>query len=114
LIAVGLLLAEGLEADGLQGRRDPGHDLARRRRLLVADLLDDLRVPAGDERGAAGEDLVEDGAQAIDVGPPVDLVLPAPGLLGGHVGRRAERLAAHAPLRAGPRFGDAFRARAAG
>ena len=40
------------------------------------------------ERPPAGQQLVEDHAQAEDVGPAVDPVPLAPGLLGAHVGGR--------------------------
>ena len=38
-----------------------------------------------------GQELVEDAAQPIDVGRRADRLEPSLGLLGGHVGRRAER-----------------------
>ena len=58
------------------------------------------------ERRLAGEDLAEDRAQGEDVGPLVDPVDLAAGLLGRHVGRRAQhrcrpaRASASEPLRA--------------
>ena len=45
------------------------------------------------ERQLAGQQLVEDHAQAVDVAAAVDPVALAAGLLGAHVGRRAEHLA---------------------
>ena len=61
-------------------------------RRLALDLA---RRPAR-ERRLARQDLAEDRAQGEDVGPLVDPVDLAPGLLGGHVRRRAHH-------RAGPR-----------
>ena len=43
------------------------------------------------ERPAPGQQLVEDDAQAEDVGPAIDPVPLAPRLLGAHVGRRARQ-----------------------
>ena len=45
------------------------------------------------ERRHSGEDLAEDRAQREDVGPAVDGFGLAPGLLRGHVGRRAQHAA---------------------
>jgi hypothetical protein len=45
------------------------------------------------ERALAGKQFVEDHAEAIDIGPPVDLIRFTPCLLGRHVGRRPEDLA---------------------
>ena len=52
------------------------------------DLLQDLGVRVAPERPAAGEQLVEDDAQAEDVRAAIDPVPLAPGLLGAHVGGR--------------------------
>ena len=56
----------------------------------------------------AGEDLAEDRAQGEDVGPLVDQVDLAPGLLGGHVARRAQHRAGvgQVRVRAAPRRRD--------
>ena len=49
------------------------------------------------ERGRAGEHLVENAGQAVEVGPPVN-ALHSDGLLGAHVGRRTEHDAGLAQL----------------
>ena len=56
------------------------------------------------ERRPAGEHLVEDGAQGVDVRGRPDFAHRAAGLLGGHVARRAEdgarrRMRSRAPRR---------------
>ena len=69
--------------------------------LAAGGLGLDRRAGRADERRPAGEDLAEDRAQAEDVGPLVDAVQLAAGLLGRHVRRRPQ----HAPglrLAAGP------------
>ena len=48
---------------------------------------------AAPERQLAGQQLVEDHPQAVHVAAAVDLVRLAAGLLGAHVGRRAQHLA---------------------
>ena len=103
-VALGGWFPQGLQADAFQARRDLGEDLARRGRCLLADLADDLRGLGGDERRPAGQDLVEDRPQAVDVGPLVDQVVAPLGLLGGHVCRRAQELTLHRPLRTGTRL----------
>ncbi len=81
-------LGQRPQTQGLQRRRHVGPELARRGRLLLAHL-------AHGEGRHAGQDFVEDRAQAVDVRAAVDQVQPAGGLLRGHVGRRSQRLALH-------------------
>ena len=56
-------------------------------------------------RRAAGENLKQHRPQAIDIGPVVDLLDIPLGLLGRHVGRRADDVAAERGLHFG-RIGD--------
>ena len=58
------------------------------------------------ERRLAGQQAVERGAQAVDVGPRAQPVQLAPRLLGAHVGRRAQRAARQGLRRAARRRGD--------
>ncbi len=64
-----------------------GVDPAQRLRLLQDELEEDVGEVQVRERRDAGEELIEDDAQAVDVGSPVE-GLPLR-LLGGEVGRRA-------------------------
>ena len=82
-----------LEADRLQRRGAAGQARPRRGRLLLAGLADRLVGRRVAERGPAGEDLVEDRPEAVDVGARADHVGPPLGLLRGHVARRAQDLA---------------------
>ena len=76
----------GLGPAGVQPGQGVGRVAPRR---LAEDLA---RGPAREGR-LAGEDLAEDRAQREDVGPLVDPVDLAPGLLGGHVAGRAQHRA---------------------
>ena len=60
--------------------------VVRRAGLVLQHLLPDHR-PIPTERQLAGEHLVQDSAEAIQVAAPVDAVRLAPRLLGRHVGR---------------------------
>ncbi len=82
-------LRQRLQADPLQLARDRVVDLAERPRLGRGDLVHHLGPRVAAERLAAGQQLVEDDAQAEDVRAAVDPVPLAPGLLGAHVGGRA-------------------------
>ena len=79
-------LRECLLADPFQFLGDRVVDLAGRTRLGGGDLLDDLQERITSERSPSGQQLVENDAQAEDVGSPIDPVTFAPGLLGAHVG----------------------------
>ena len=81
-------LGQHLLADPLQLAGDRVVDLPGRTRLDGGDLIHDLGMRVAPERPAAGEQLVEDDAQAEDVRAAIDPVPLAPGLLGAHVGRR--------------------------
>ena len=81
-------LGQRLLADPLQLAGDRVVDLAERPRLGGGDLVHHLGARVAAERPAAGQQLVEDDAQAEDVRAAVDPVPLAPGLLGAHVGGR--------------------------
>ena len=86
------LLGHRLEADRLQVARDVVVERRGRPRLVVQHLVQQHPRRAA-ERQLAGQQLVEDHAEAVDVGAAVDLVRLAAGLLGAHVGGRAQHLA---------------------
>ena len=80
------------------GRHAHGADAgARARRFLLADQTTDF-VESGVlelftvKRRAAGEQLVEQDAQRVDVAAGVDVQAAAFGLLGTHVERRADHV----------------------
>ena len=60
---------------------------------LVLQHLQDQHPPIAAERALAGQELVENDPEAVDVAPGVDPVRLAARLLGRHVGRRAQHLA---------------------
>ena len=91
-VAAGRRLGHRLQADRLQVARDLVVEPARRPRLVLQHLQQEHAAVAA-ERPLAGEQLVEDDAEAVDVAAGVDRVRLAAGLLGRHVGRRAEHLA---------------------
>jgi hypothetical protein len=83
-------LLQALQADRLQvargARVEPGRWLGR----PLADLLQRLGHRLAAEGGPAGEQGVEDGAEAVDVAGGGHRAAPARGLLGRHVGRRPQ------------------------
>ena len=83
--AILLPLRERLETDALQFDGDVADDLARRLRLVVAYLPQQLQRVIRPERHPACQHLVEDDAETVDVGPAIDAVGGAGGLLGRHV-----------------------------
>jgi hypothetical protein len=62
--------------------------------LFVEDLQGGLHGRVGAERRAAGEQLVQDGAEGVDVGGGAYGPVVAARLLGGHVARGAQHGAA--------------------
>ena len=91
-VAPARLLGHRLQADRLQVAGDVVVEAPRAARLVVQHLVQQHPRRAA-ERQLAGQQLVEDHAQAVDVAAAVDAVRLAPGLLGAHVGRRAQHLA---------------------
>ena len=63
------------------------------RRLHGGDAAEHLQAVGAGEGGLAGEQVVERGAQAVDVRAPVQPGHLAPGLLGRHVVGRAQHRA---------------------
>jgi hypothetical protein len=107
-VAAGRLLLEAFEQDGLEIRGHRGVQRRGRRHVLVDDhaqRLDGIRALEG---GQAGEDLVEHGAERVDVALLADLRDLARGLLGRHIARGADDGARHGDLRmALQRLGEA-------
>ena len=66
-----------------------GIDLAGRDDRGVAGVLEGLDQRLAVMRWLSGQQVIEDGAQPVDVGPGVDPLALAAGLLRGHVGWRA-------------------------
>ena len=91
-VALPGLLREALQTDRLQVGGNPGLQPAGRHRLLVQHLHDRLHRRDALERRAAGQQLVEDRAQGVDVRGRADRLALAPGLLGRHVVGRPEDL----------------------
>ncbi len=81
------LLGDGLEDDRLEVAVDPGIGAAGRLRGVRPHLLNRLQDRITPERRPAGQEGVEDRAEAVDVGPGRDLLRPPAGLLRGHVRR---------------------------
>ena len=81
---------EALQTNSIQIARAAGLVLARRRRFLELDLLENVHQRLALERRSAGEHFVEEGAQGVDVGGGGDRACLAGGLFRGHVGRGAQ------------------------
>ena len=81
------LLFQALQADDLQVARDLRVALRRRLGRTCADLVEDLDVSTAGVGGLAGQQGVQDCAQAIDVGGRREAPLHARRLLRRHVGR---------------------------
>ncbi len=95
-------LFEALQADALQVHGGLWADPPRRGRLLLDELSEGLVDRRGAERGPAGQELIQDRTETIDVGRRADPA--ADGLLGCHVGRRAQHGAGGRQV-AGPLLG---------
>ena len=76
--------------------------LGRPRRLL-AHPLEDLHGLLALERRRAGQDLVQDGPESVDIGPLIDLVKQTAGLLGSHEPRSSQELPVHRAFGTSPR-----------
>ena len=113
-VPLGRPLGEHLLADPFQLAGDRVVDLPGRTLLGPRDLVQDLRQRLAPERLAAGQELVEDHAEAEHVGPPIDPVPLPPRLLGAHVSGRpgvAGSLTVVLVLQRQPEVGDARLAR---
>ena len=80
-VAAGGGLGHRLEADRLQVARDLVVEVARRPGLVL-EHLEEEHPPVAAERALAGQQLVEDDAEAVDVAAGVDPPRLAPRLLG--------------------------------
>ena len=87
------LLLQALQADRLQVARRGGLELARRDRLPRPHQVERLEGSRRTEGGVARQQLVNDRAQAVDVGRRPDVHCAGLGLLGGHVAGGADELA---------------------
>jgi hypothetical protein len=85
VVAPVLVLLEALENDGLEIDGNRSVEAVRRNRVALDDPGDDLGIGPG-VRALAGQKPIESGAQAIDVGAPVE-----PGCFATHLFGRAER-----------------------
>ena len=97
-VAVGRPPGHRLEANPFELPGNRVIDLARRARIGGDDLVQQLRPRLRPERPSSGEQLIENNAQAEDVGPSVDPVPFAACLLRTHVRRRAGDLGACAEI----------------
>ena len=88
-IAIGRRLGQALQADQFQSVRHPRIELPRIARFPPEDVQQRVQGVFPPERRLAGEQFVEDRAQAVNVGGGADLGTVAGGLLGGHVAGRA-------------------------
>ena len=98
-VAPGRLLVQAFQADRFQVMRHLGLNARGRHRLLVLHLVQRVQDGGALERRPAGQQLVEDGPQGIDVGRRAGSVARAAGLLRGHVAGRAHDGAAAASAR---------------
>ena len=78
---------EALQADGFEVTRYAGPKLVWRDRLFGDHITQDFEIALAQEGGPAGQDFIEDRAQAVDVGLGADLVLSPLCLFGCHVRR---------------------------
>ena len=76
-------LLEALEADQLEVPRNGGTQLSRRGRLVLDQLGQGLGHRRGAERRSARQELIQDRADAVDIGRRADST--ALGLLGSHI-----------------------------
>jgi hypothetical protein len=97
-VAIRCFFGERLEADAFQLPGDGVVDLARRAGLVGDHAGQDLLAGVAVERPAAREQLIQHRAQAEHVGPAIDPVPLAVGLLRTHVCRRAAQSGAFAVI----------------
>ena len=89
-IAVGRFLVQAFQADRLQIAGQLGPQARWSDRLMGHDLAQGLQGRFRLERRPAGEQLVEDRTQGVDVGRRPDRLVPAGRLLRRHVAGRAQ------------------------
>ena len=83
-------LLQALERDQLEVAVDPRIQQVRRQRLLLQHQEDRIERRSGLERRPAGEHLVEDRSQAVDVAGRSDPASPDDDLFGRHVAGRSD------------------------
>jgi hypothetical protein len=88
-IAIGRGLGHSLQADGFQVAWDRWVDPAGRPRFVVENLFDN-RAHGSLVGDLAGQETIEDAAEAVDVGSAINGVAVSSGLLGAHVGGRSQ------------------------
>ena len=86
------LLIHRLQVDCFQVLRDLVIQPSGRPGIIVKHLLQEHPGIAS-KRQFAGQELVEHHSHAVDIGARIDAMALAPGLLGAHVGRRAQYFA---------------------
>ena len=97
-------LGQGAEAHSLQRHGHVCPDLPWGDGQLLLHFPEDFLRVAAKERGPAGQDLVEDRAEAVDVGLDINLTEDAGGLLRRHVGGCSEGLPRHGQVGVTPFF----------
>jgi len=85
------VLGQQLQTDGFQIAGDAWLELARGPRLLDQYLLNEHR-PIASKWQLTGQQLIQDDAQAVEITASIDFVGLAGGLLGAHIGGRAQDL----------------------
>ena len=88
-VALARLLLQALQADGFEIARHAGVALPWRDRIAFHHLQKRIQRGRSLERRRAGEALIEDGAQSVDIACRADIARPG-GLLGSHVAGRAQ------------------------
>src|SRR3984893_7934889 len=91
LIALLSRLGEQLHDDCRNRGRDTLQPLAGWYRLPCDMAVDQLHRIGGREWKSTGEHFVECDAQGVQIAARIDRAVHAPGLLGGHVGERADQ-----------------------
>lgn len=87
-----LTLGKPLQASLFQALRDSGNDVAGRLRGFVLYFEQHLQSIAPQKRRPTGENLIEDGAQPIDIGKGANQVQTSGRLLGRHVCRGPQHM----------------------
>ncbi len=90
VVALAQVLPETFQTDRFQIARHGGLQFGGRQWFAVADEFQRLQLRRRAEGRSAGEQFVEDDAEAVDVGTRPDLLKASLGLLRRHVGWRAQ------------------------
>ena len=89
-VALAGFLPEAFEADGLQVPRHVGLETGHGHRLVVEHLQDGRQRRLPREGGPAGQQLIEDGPEGIDIRGRANRLAGDHRLFGGHVIGRAQ------------------------